>query len=924
MLLSCRILFLTVLFLLFNSLAFAKNPNEKKINSIEEVSEELKLLSEDIKKLEKELLKKGLTFKNKIELQKKKNLLVSKKWNLKLLQKRAFYKKRLHYSSPFHSMKLIVTPSKVCESPCRVTIEAIPDRIIKNKIKTYYFFIDEKRIESTVSKIETTLVFNKNSFSTTQQKHFKDKVDIVKKFQIRAEGIISEYQYIKSEKRLVAVKSATSNNSSIQLLTTSARALDKIIISVGEQSEETITGKIDNFDIVFKKDVIVPNTMFAILPYTNKDTASLLIANKEFSIKVLPLENVEMPKDFLAQNISKMAELLDLYTTDDNYAANLGKDGVQGFLYQKEMLVLINNYIMEKASQESIQLAANLLNQSFKSDTDLFQLYTYQDSKQNSHIVSNQQKITMGNLGKVMQMLSHSIISSASASTQEDPQLFLTEFGKLLGKLIDLGPRTLHDGMIHKCYISKGRAVPPYIKNTETTLDALAAAVWVVLPLSPMSAGFGYLGSIAGSIALVTRINYDCEGDTLIKPRLIIHNQPTLPIKSGNSLSYNLTCDVGDPRYYAEGSVLTKVTSRLNYSIPVLESGGKMTSIDKTVKNCTGLGQDYLGTKHDVSCATNVLKETQYYLNNKNDYEKFNKSLCKGAPSYHVGIYEATEPQLSCDFVNQPEEVNINSPLVNGNTIVMDLTKVWNCPRASFNHSISGFTVTFNANDSFNQDIKNLTYKWDFGDGQSIETSSPLITHHYSEAKKYNVKLTISDPFGANDEVTQSIEIQPIDFSFFLKVDPRGTYLSGHNGGATRLNLQSIPGNPNISLQAGDIIFIQGLGNYLPEPVEYGGSDTHAWMIGVFANSGKFYSPGEDSNYESIESAPTYVGNIPTDIPEDFYIPFDGSVKLQVPVGATEILFSADDDKFTDNSDPNNDFGVQVKIQVRRYQENLQ
>ncbi|AUN96521.1 hypothetical protein C0V70_00045 [Bacteriovorax stolpii] len=922
MLVSYRIVSIAVFLLLFCNLTFAKNLNGKKLATLEEISSELDNISENIKKLEKEFSKKGLTSKDKIELQKKKNLLVSRKWNLKLLQKRAFYKKRLQYTSSSHPMKLIVTPSKVCESPCQVTVEAIPDKIIKNKIKNYYFFIDEKRIESSTPKIETTLVFNKNSFAPAHLRKIKDKVDIVKKFQVHAEGIISEYKFIKSQRKFVAVKSASPINTSVELLTTTARALDKIIISVGENTGEVLSAKIDNLDVVFKKDTAAPNTMFTTLPYINKDRVLLSIGDKEFPVKILPLENVEMPRDFLAQNISKMAELLDLYITDKDYAANLGKDGVQGFSYLKEALNLINGYIAAQASEEKVQLAANLLNQSFKNDSDLFQLYTYQHtSGQSSTIVSNQYKKIHG-LGKMFQFFSHFIIANANANSQEDQALFIVEFQKLLEKIVNLGSKTLYDGMIHKCYISKGRVVPIDVQAAEMILSFWSQSSWLAMAIDPINGALSYLGSIAGSVALITRINYDCEGDTLIKPKLIIYNQPTLPLRPGNSLSYNLKCDVGDSRYYEAGSILTKVTSRLNYSIPVLEPEGKLVSNDKTVKRCVGLGQDYLDTDHDVSCSTNALKETQYYLNNRNNYEKFNKSLCKGAPSYYVGIYETTTPLLSCDFVNEGEKVNISSPIIKGNDVVIDLTKTWNCPKASFTYSVNNFSVTFNANDNFNQDIKNLTYKWDFGDGQLTETSSPLVVHKYHEAKKYTVKLIISDPFGANDEITQTIEIHPLEFSFFLKVDPTGTYLPAYFSSATRLNLQSIPGNPNINLQAGDIIYIQGLGNYQTEPAEYGGTDTHAWMIGVFASNGKFYFPGEDSIYESIESSPTFIGHLPTDIPEDFYIPFDGYVKLQVPEGATEILFTADDNLFTDNSDPNYDFGVKIKIQVRRYQQN--
>lgn len=76
-------------------------------------------------------------------------------------------------------------------------------------------------------------------------------------------------------------------------------------------------------------------------------------------------------------------------------------------------------------------------------------------------------------------------------------------------------------------------------------------------------------------------------------------------------------------------------------------------------------------------------------------------------------------------------------------------------PIADFDYSPNnpqvGDTVTFNASKSFKAGGTIISYEWDFGDGTTeiyTETGGNLTavaTHPYSEAKDYNVNLTITD-----------------------------------------------------------------------------------------------------------------------------------------------------------------------------------
>jgi len=70
-----------------------------------------------------------------------------------------------------------------------------------------------------------------------------------------------------------------------------------------------------------------------------------------------------------------------------------------------------------------------------------------------------------------------------------------------------------------------------------------------------------------------------------------------------------------------------------------------------------------------------------------------------------------------------------------------------------------GQTMTFNATDSHDPDGIIVKYIWNFGDGNTTETNSPVVTYAYDKEGAFNVTLTLVDNDGANRSITQAITI---------------------------------------------------------------------------------------------------------------------------------------------------------------------
>jgi hypothetical protein len=70
-------------------------------------------------------------------------------------------------------------------------------------------------------------------------------------------------------------------------------------------------------------------------------------------------------------------------------------------------------------------------------------------------------------------------------------------------------------------------------------------------------------------------------------------------------------------------------------------------------------------------------------------------------------------------------------------------------PIASFTHSpenpVVDETITFDASISYDPDGIITKYEWDFGDGNIIDTTEPIITHSYTSTGDYTVNLIVTD-----------------------------------------------------------------------------------------------------------------------------------------------------------------------------------
>jgi PKD repeat protein len=83
-------------------------------------------------------------------------------------------------------------------------------------------------------------------------------------------------------------------------------------------------------------------------------------------------------------------------------------------------------------------------------------------------------------------------------------------------------------------------------------------------------------------------------------------------------------------------------------------------------------------------------------------------------------------------------------------------------PTASFTKSsstaLTGAQITFNATTSSDIDGTISSYNWDFGDGST--GSGSIVTHSFSVAGTYTVKLNVTDNGGLTSQYTSAVTVQ--------------------------------------------------------------------------------------------------------------------------------------------------------------------
>jgi len=86
---------------------------------------------------------------------------------------------------------------------------------------------------------------------------------------------------------------------------------------------------------------------------------------------------------------------------------------------------------------------------------------------------------------------------------------------------------------------------------------------------------------------------------------------------------------------------------------------------------------------------------------------------------------------------------------------------------------VAGRNVTFNASASYDIDGEIVSYEWDFGDGEVVSETDPIIVHTYASNGTYNVTLTVTDDDGITDTTTKDVQVDLRDIALNeIKVHP--------------------------------------------------------------------------------------------------------------------------------------------------------
>jgi len=149
--------------------------------------------------------------------------------------------------------------------------------------------------------------------------------------------------------------------------------------------------------------------------------------------------------------------------------------------------------------------------------------------------------------------------------------------------------------------------------------------------------------------------------------------------------------------------------------------------------------------------------------------------------------------------------------------------------------------------------------------------------------------------------------------STFFKIDPSGSYLADTVGGTNGVGKDAAPASTKVLLSSfgaapGSVITLSAVGNYRSAATS---TDTSTSLAAVFVNAtGQRIEPDAFLGYSTL----TQSSGKATSVSQDFFVPISGLVQVHVPVGAVEIWFSVNDTFFSDNTDPDNNFGVNAGL----------
>ena len=185
-----------------------------------------------------------------------------------------------------------------------------------------------------------------------------------------------------------------------------------------------------------------------------------------------------------------------------------------------------------------------------------------------------------------------------------------------------------------------------------------------------------------------------------------------------------------------------------NYGIRLISSSNNRIFLNNFINNRNNVesvnSNNIWNSEEKMTYIYNGSIYTNYLGNYWSDY--------KGSDANNNGIGDAS-------YIICPDEDNY--PLMKRFENYFNFTTENQPPIASFTYypenPVVNQTITFNASSSTDPDGTVENYEWDFGDGEKAE--GKIITHSYSSAGNYTVKLTVTDNKGATNSTAQVIHV---------------------------------------------------------------------------------------------------------------------------------------------------------------------
>lgn len=196
------------------------------------------------------------------------------------------------------------------------------------------------------------------------------------------------------------------------------------------------------------------------------------------------------------------------------------------------------------------------------------------------------------------------------------------------------------------------------------------------------------------------------------------------------------------------------------------------------------------------------------------------------------------------------------------------------------------------------------------------QAGGTLITVGRDATAGQDLTLTLPGVDAAANARVWGLSADGQTLSTYFKVDPMGTWLADPTAGkdvtgtgtaakvptaSTKIMLSSL------NLVPGNVIALTQRGDYNPGGTN--SADNNNSLLGLFVDSnGNAISMAVSPQVTTANQA----SGLATDIAQDFDIASGKTTRVVIPSGAVAIQFSARDIFFSDNTDPDNDYGVAI------------